>query len=239
MSVPTRDTPDAPACKGLHHAAFLCRDPEETRKFYEEVLGFRLVAAVVLPSGVGLAAAYAADLGDGVETDEQREMLTMFIEVSPERFITFFDVPDTLTEKKFKVRDGVEEYHLAFELESWTELRQMKQRMEAFGVPVSGPVDLQANYSIYFYDPNGIHLEFTIRSEAYEQVYAYASQNASAGLAEWMEKTKAVRSERLAGSAGTRTASEKLKRSVIDRIISTVSMPDQPHSGPAGTAEGS
>jgi len=31
--------------KGLHHAAYRCRDSEETRHFYEDFLGLRLVEA--------------------------------------------------------------------------------------------------------------------------------------------------------------------------------------------------
>lgn len=57
----------APVYQGLHHAAFLCRDPEETWRFYEQALGFTLAAAVVLPSRVGLAAAYAAELQESAE----------------------------------------------------------------------------------------------------------------------------------------------------------------------------
>ena len=32
--------------KGLHHAAYRCRDSEETRKFYEDFLGLPFVAAL-------------------------------------------------------------------------------------------------------------------------------------------------------------------------------------------------
>ena len=31
--------------KGLHHNAYRCRDSEETRIFYEDFLGLRLVSA--------------------------------------------------------------------------------------------------------------------------------------------------------------------------------------------------
>ena len=31
--------------KGLHHNAYRCRDSEETRVFYEDFLGLRLVSA--------------------------------------------------------------------------------------------------------------------------------------------------------------------------------------------------
>jgi catechol 2,3-dioxygenase-like lactoylglutathione lyase family enzyme len=31
--------------KGLHHNAYRCRDSEETRAFYEDFLGLRMVSA--------------------------------------------------------------------------------------------------------------------------------------------------------------------------------------------------
>ncbi len=32
--------------KGLHHFAYRCRDAEETRRFYEDVMGFPLVHVI-------------------------------------------------------------------------------------------------------------------------------------------------------------------------------------------------
>lgn len=217
----------APQFRGLHHVAFLCRDPEETRRFYEEALGFTLAAAVVLPSGVGLGAAYAAELGDsaGVAAAPDAsapDLLTMFIQISPGNFITFFDTPHSLREDKFRVCDGVQDYHLAFEVASRDELLRVKKRLEDCGVAVSEPVDLRANESIYFYDPNGVHLEVTIRTEAHDAVMEWATAGASASLEEWMARTADVRSTRLAGSEPARQAHEVLKRRVIDRITSSV-----------------
>lgn len=215
----------APVYRGLHHAAFLCRDPEETRRFYEQALGFTLAAAVVLPSGVGLAAAYAEELGAGggaAQASGPPELLTMFIEVAPGNFITFFDTPHALSEEKFRVCDGVEDYHLAFEVRSRDELLQARKRLEDHGVPVSEPVDLQANESIYFYDPNGVHLEITTRTETHDAMFDGARQAAPGSLQSWMEKTAALRAARLAGSEPARRAHEDLKRRVIQRITETV-----------------
>ena len=35
-----------PTIKGIHHSAYRCRDAEETRRFYEEVMGLTLAAAL-------------------------------------------------------------------------------------------------------------------------------------------------------------------------------------------------
>ena len=40
------DLPDRPAVQGVHHAAYRCRDAEETRHFYEDLLGFPLTMAL-------------------------------------------------------------------------------------------------------------------------------------------------------------------------------------------------
>jgi catechol 2,3-dioxygenase-like lactoylglutathione lyase family enzyme len=34
--------------KGLHHSAYRCRDSEETRKFYEDFLGLKLVGTLAI-----------------------------------------------------------------------------------------------------------------------------------------------------------------------------------------------
>jgi catechol 2,3-dioxygenase-like lactoylglutathione lyase family enzyme len=39
-------TTAAPGIRGVHHSAFRCRDAEETRRFYEDVLGLPLKAAL-------------------------------------------------------------------------------------------------------------------------------------------------------------------------------------------------
>ena len=40
--------------KGLHHNAYRCRDSEETRRFYENFLGLKLVSAFEIGDGMGL-----------------------------------------------------------------------------------------------------------------------------------------------------------------------------------------
>jgi len=39
--------------KGLHHNAYRCRDSEETRRFYEDFLGLRLVSAFEIDPTAG------------------------------------------------------------------------------------------------------------------------------------------------------------------------------------------
>jgi catechol 2,3-dioxygenase-like lactoylglutathione lyase family enzyme len=59
--------------KGLHHNVNRCRDSEETRVFYEEFLGLRLVSA------------FEIDQGRGLHT---------FFEMDDGSCLAFFEVPD-------------------------------------------------------------------------------------------------------------------------------------------------
>jgi len=45
--------------KGLHHNAYRCRDSEETRIFYEDFLGLKLVSAFEIGEGMGLHTFFA------------------------------------------------------------------------------------------------------------------------------------------------------------------------------------
>ena len=49
--------------KGLHHNAYRCRDSEETRVFYEDFLGLKLVSAFEIGEGMGLHTFFAMDDG--------------------------------------------------------------------------------------------------------------------------------------------------------------------------------
>ena len=49
--------------KGLHHNAYRCRDSEETRQFYEDFLGLKLVSAFDIGDGMGLHTFFAMDDG--------------------------------------------------------------------------------------------------------------------------------------------------------------------------------
>ena len=56
--------------------------------------------------------------------------------------------------------------HIAFEVPDMNALHEGKRRLEEAGVEVLGPKDHRFCQSIYFFDPNGIRLEMTVRTEA-------------------------------------------------------------------------
>jgi lactoylglutathione lyase len=52
--------------------------------------------------------------------------------------------------------------HLALEVDSLATLIKTKERLQAAGVEVIGPVDHTLFKSIYFFDPNGHRLELAV-----------------------------------------------------------------------------
>jgi catechol 2,3-dioxygenase-like lactoylglutathione lyase family enzyme len=141
------EMPTPPPVLGLHHFAWRCRDAEETRSFYEDLLGMRLVHVIkadTVPS-----------------TGEYCPYVHIFFEMADGSNIAFFDLGDgELAEPSPNTPPWVN--HIALRLGSLEELDVMKRRLEAAGIKVLGVTDHHFVKSIYFFDPNGFRLEFTV-----------------------------------------------------------------------------
>ena len=75
---------------GLHHFAWRCRDAEETRHFYEDVLGLQLVHVIRL---------------DRVpSTGEYCPYVHVFFEMADGSNIAFFDLGDATAALPFRIR---------------------------------------------------------------------------------------------------------------------------------------
>ena len=144
-----------PAVHGLHHVAYRCRDAEETRRFYEDLLGLPLVEVIeadTVPSSGELTPFYH-----------------LFFELADGSCVAFFDLLDG----KSNAKDPDTPYwvnHLALEVDSVEALNLAKTRLQEAGVLVAGVIEHESgNRAIYFSDPNGVRLEFNCRGASLER----------------------------------------------------------------------
>lgn len=129
---------------GLHHFAYRCRDAEETRHFYEDVLGlplFHYIRSDIVPS-----------------TGEYCPYVHIFFRMTDGSCLAFFDLGDNLVPAP-SANTPAWVNHIALRVASVEQLEAMKARLQSHGVEVLGVTDHRVFKSIYFFDPNGIRLE--------------------------------------------------------------------------------
>ncbi|MBT6276264.1 MAG: VOC family protein [Chromatiales bacterium] len=172
-----------PTIQGIHHSAFLCRDAQETRDFYEGVLGLRTRCALKITTRPG--------------TDLELRYMHIFFEMADGNYIAFFDLPDSVKEEYFRNKDSMQEYHFAMEVADEDALQAFRQKLEASGVAIRGPIDHRFVKSIYFHDPNGLQLEFTVRAEDHDEFLDAEQAQVDEILSAWSRETATVKAERL------------------------------------------
>lgn len=153
----------------LHHMAFRCRDSEETRAFYEEVIGLPL--AHTLPIEV-------------TKTGRAARVLHTFFALKDGSFIAFFEAPDAPFE--FKAQHDFD-LHLALESDP-DEVARARTAAEARGVEIRGPSDHGFISSTYFRDPNGYVVELAVKTDRDGGFAAESADEARAVLDAWRAK---------------------------------------------------
>ncbi|MEO6362600.1 MAG: VOC family protein [Caldimonas sp.] len=160
---------------GLHHFAWRCRDCEETRHFYEDLLGLPLVHVIradTVPS-----------------TGEHCPYVHIFFRMADGSHIAFFDLgDDTAAAPSPNTPAWVN--HIALRVASLADLRAAKARLEAAGVEVLGITDHHVIESIYFFDPNGLRLELTVPTASEDAMAAHARE-AHAAVEAWTQEKRA------------------------------------------------
>lgn len=126
--------------RNLHHAAYRCRDSEETRAFYEDFLGLPLSNALTIGE---------------TKSGRQAQVLHTFFEMADGSCLAFFEEPDAPFEFKAQ-RDF--DLHIALEVSHQT-LLEMFEKGKAAGIETRGVSDHGFIDSIYFRDPNGYVIE--------------------------------------------------------------------------------
>lgn len=163
-----------PPIQSVHHTALRCFDAEETRHFYEDILGLKLKAACVFDHN-GL---------------EPVDFMHLFFRMADGDFLAFFDVPSDIKPDFYK-HYGQSDFRKALRVSSEAELLALAERLSEAGVTYSGPVDHGLMKSIYFKDPNGINLEVAADVPNHEALLAQEKKRARDVLAEWTKKTAA------------------------------------------------
>ncbi|MDT4911521.1 MAG: glyoxylase family protein [Pseudonocardiales bacterium] len=126
--------PDSTA-RGIHHAAFVCNNVEETIRFYQGFLGFPLVELV--------------------ENRDYAGSSHFFFDLGNRTLLGFFDFPGH-DHEPYKETIGALQ-HLAISVDG-DQFAAAKAKLEGAGVEYLGP-DRGADNSLYFRDPNGMGIE--------------------------------------------------------------------------------
>jgi catechol 2,3-dioxygenase-like lactoylglutathione lyase family enzyme len=168
------------AVRGLHHFAWRCRDSEETRRFYEDLLGLPLTHVIKsdhVPS-----------------TGEYCPYVHIFFQMGDGSYIAFFDLGDDVAALP-SPNTPAWVNHIALRVDGRAELMAAKARLEAAGVDVLGITDHHIIESIYFFDPNGIRVELTTPTVSAEEMDRHA-QHAHADLDAWTARKATLLAEK-------------------------------------------
>jgi glyoxylase I family protein len=131
---PPEDRPPTPG-RGIHHAALICSDVEQTIRFYQDLLGFPLVELV--------------------ENRDYKGSSHFFFDLGNKTLLGFFDFPGLGLEPGIEAIGGVQHIAISAPRDRWEE---MQHRLDEAGVTYAGP-DIGIPESMYFKDPDGIQIE--------------------------------------------------------------------------------
>lgn len=121
--------------RGIHHAALICSDVEQTIQFYQGLLGFPLVELV--------------------ENRDYAGSTHFFFDLGNRTLLGFFDFPGLGLEPGIEAIGGVQHIAISAPRDRW---EQVRSRLDAAGVTYAGP-DRGIEESMYFKDPNGVQIE--------------------------------------------------------------------------------
>lgn len=165
---------DRPAILSIHHPAFRCFDAEQSRKFYEDVLGIGMKAVVLMD-----------DDGFGNKID----FVHIFHRMTEGDFVAFFDVVDKIAPEIFSSY-GPFDLRVGLKVAGEEDLNTLAQRLSRAGVDFVGPVDHGFMKSIYFKDPNGLNLEIAAIDPEHDSLLAQEKMRAKENLASWTAKRR-------------------------------------------------
>lgn len=128
----------------VHHVAYRCRDAKQTVEWYGRHLGMQFVLAIAeneVPS-----------------TQAPDPYMHVVLDAGNGNVLAFFELP-TQPGMGRDANTPAWVQHLALKVASVDQLLEAKEKLQAAGIEVLGPVDHTIFKSIYFFDPNGHRLE--------------------------------------------------------------------------------
>jgi catechol 2,3-dioxygenase-like lactoylglutathione lyase family enzyme len=152
----------------LHHAAYRCRDSEQTRRFYEDFLGLPLAGVVEIKE---------------TKSGRPTETLHSFFRLDDGSHLAFFEAGDMPFE--FKQQHDYD-LHIALEVEPDV-LQRMFAKGKAAGIETRGISNHGFIDSIYFRDPNGYVLELCAKRPGHDEMMDPAQNRAREKLDAWTE----------------------------------------------------
>src|SRR5215813_5446027 len=113
--IPVAERPSTPG-RGIHHAALICSDVEQTIQFYQGLLGFPLVELV--------------------ENRDYKGSSHFFFDLGNQTLLGFFDFPGLGLKPGVESIGGVQHIAISMPRDQW---EQVQKRLDAAGVSYAGP----------------------------------------------------------------------------------------------------
>jgi catechol 2,3-dioxygenase-like lactoylglutathione lyase family enzyme len=157
----------------LHHTAYVTKDLEATRKFYEEVIGLPLVATWCEKDFL-----FGAD----------RTYCHCFFGLADGSALAFFQFANAEDQALFDPELPPSPFrHIALHVDAETQ-GEIEARIKAAGYVEPDTFVLEHGYcrSLYINDPNGMILEFTVDCEGADKINADRLKDAHDELKRWL-----------------------------------------------------
>ncbi|MET0521877.1 MAG: VOC family protein, partial [Jiangellaceae bacterium] len=120
------------SARGLHHAAVLCSDVEQTVHFYQDLLEFPLT--------------------DIFENRDYRGSNHFFFDIGNGNLLAFFDFPGLDLGPYAEVLGGLHHIAISVDPAQW---ERLKDKLDQAGVAYQ----MESGTSVYFRDPDGTRVE--------------------------------------------------------------------------------
>lgn len=161
--------PSAPPAQRLHHHAFVVRDQEATRRFYEDVLGFPLVATWCEREQL---------------RGREREYCHTFYALADGSALAFFQMADPADHAELAAATPGSLNHVALAVDE-AGFAAVQTKLDEAAV-AHRVIDHGYCRSLYVTDPDGMALEFTVDAPGIEAINAARRADAHDELRRWL-----------------------------------------------------